>query len=131
MIVFVIDDNREMLHIQAENTKRALPTATIKKFLVSSYAISCISEYKPDLIVTDFMMPEKNGDAVLDASRAFNPKVPVVLVSGMPSDSKKLKEYNDWFYKDYDRENFTDSLRRLMNYDTTVPQVNQASSTDL
>ncbi len=38
--------------------------------------------YRPDIVVTDYEMPQMDGEAVAVALKAMNPKTPVVMFSG-------------------------------------------------
>lgn len=49
-------------------------------------ALACLEEARPDLLITDFMMPELNGAELVLALRAMPAyrQLPVVLMSGAP-----------------------------------------------
>lgn len=61
--------------------------ATAKGFACSSYAnpvlaISDIGDFRPDVILTDFQLPNMDGLQLLQAVHASDPALPVVLMSG-------------------------------------------------
>jgi CheY-like chemotaxis protein len=41
-----------------------------------------IKQQKPDLIITDIMMPEKDGLEVIQEVRRLSPELPVIAISG-------------------------------------------------
>jgi len=43
-----------------------------------------------DLVITDFNMPDMNGEEVMDALKKINPSLPVLLFSVYHQDSEKL-----------------------------------------
>ncbi len=48
-------------------------------------AIAALSEFHPDILVTDLMMPKIDGAALIRHVRASEgPALPVILVSGVP-----------------------------------------------
>lgn len=47
-------------------------------------ALGRIQTERFDLIVTDYRLPGKNGDAVASAAQDAQPRIPVVLVTGLP-----------------------------------------------
>lgn len=46
--------------------------------------------FQPDLIITDMVMPEMDGTAVIRAVRAINPEIPVLAISGMGPEDGEL-----------------------------------------
>jgi CheY-like chemotaxis protein len=47
-----------------------------------SLALSCLSERRVDLIITDLVMPQMDGIDFVAQLRKLNPNVPVIVVSG-------------------------------------------------
>jgi CheY-like chemotaxis protein len=41
-----------------------------------------VKEHNPDLVVTDLMMPVKDGIYVVEQAKAYNPDIPVIIASG-------------------------------------------------
>ncbi len=81
--ILVIDDEPEMLKNYQRLLKRAghhcLATtepATTRKLL---------EEFRPGLVITDLMMPEVDGMEVLQQVRAWDGKVPVIIVTAYGS----------------------------------------------
>ncbi|MBI4340721.1 MAG: response regulator [Candidatus Omnitrophica bacterium] len=48
-----------------------------------------------DLVITDFRMPGMNGKEVLEALKAFNPKLPVILSSVYHDDPTVITQATD------------------------------------
>lgn len=44
--------------------------------------IRALNEFKPDLIISDYMMPSFNGLQALKATKEFNPDIPFILYTG-------------------------------------------------
>ena len=59
-----------------------------------------------DLVVTDLIMPQLDGIALIRQIRLFSKKLPVIVVSGCESDHKRLEALqsgaDDFFLKPFD-----------------------------
>jgi DNA-binding response OmpR family regulator len=58
-----------------------LSTAILRSALVEQ-ALDILGEFKPDLVILDFAMPESNGAEIALAIRQRRPDVPVIFISG-------------------------------------------------
>ena len=78
--ILVVDDNQSFLEI-------------LNKFLTDhEYDVACcnngkdaqekFSEFLPDIVVTDIVMPEVDGIELLVALRELNPEISVIAMSG-------------------------------------------------
>ncbi len=79
--ILVIDDDestRESLEIYLNELGYKVLLATNGREGFDSFI-----EYKPDLILTDIMMPEWNGLELLKKIKTINPNVPVILITAI------------------------------------------------
>ncbi len=53
--------------------------------------IRALNEFQPDIILSDFNLPEFNGMDVLEIVKRFAPEVPVVMVTGALSDFEAVE----------------------------------------
>jgi CheY-like chemotaxis protein len=85
--LLLIDDEELVLHV-AEQLLRTLGY-TVNSFLKAPDAIDYYAKHQSeiDLVLTDFIMPEINGDECFQRLRAINPDVRVFLTSGYALDS--------------------------------------------
>ena len=56
-------------------------------------ALAAFAERRPDVVVLDVMMPKMNGLETCQAIRARDEGVPVLFLSCVPEDTKKLRAY--------------------------------------
>lgn len=75
--ILVIDDELEIL----ENCRRILQHNGYRciTLMDPDQALEQLTSEKPDLVVTDLKMPEKDGIAVLREVKSVNSKIPVIL----------------------------------------------------
>jgi len=55
-------------------------------------ALGCYQSRQPDLILTDVVMPEHGGVALIYAVRAIDPLIPIVAMSALPSSNLAMVE---------------------------------------
>lgn len=46
-------------------------------------ALEVFSESQPDLVITDFEMPEMNGDKLIEIIKGINSKIPIIVFTGV------------------------------------------------
>ncbi|MDC0254843.1 response regulator, partial [Bacteriovoracales bacterium] len=74
-------------------------------------------EVKPDLIVTDFDMPELNADQVLKALRAAKIETPIILVSALKIEEETKKGFQGFLQKPVDEDVFLENIARLIKHE--------------
>ncbi|MDC0255709.1 ATP-binding protein [Bacteriovoracales bacterium] len=76
-----------------------------------------VKEVRPDLIVTDFEMPEFNADEVLTILRTKNINTPVVLISALKVEEGIKKEFQSFLQKPVDEEDFLNEIARHLKHE--------------
>ena len=92
---------KQQLRVLIAEDNRVLRMMTARLLEVSGYAVSCcvdgleaiglIEKQSFDLILTDLMMPGASGIEVLKATRRFQPRAMVVMITGSPSPQTLLE----------------------------------------
>lgn len=71
-------------------------------------AIAAIAERRPDVVVLDMMMPKMNGIDTCRAVRERDATLPILFLSCVPDDTKKLRAYDsgadDYIEKDINQD---------------------------
>jgi CheY-like chemotaxis protein len=78
--VLVIDDDAELLQLMVAAFRRA----GFKAYSAANgrIGVQMLGALKPDLVVTDIVMPEKEGIATIIEARQAAPDAPVIAISG-------------------------------------------------
>ena len=58
-------------------------------------ALAIVKEHRPDLVLTDLMMPNMDGIELVKQIRAFDDEIYVVIISGHPDWKKKYEQVKD------------------------------------
>ena len=75
-------------------------------------------EHNPDLVVTDLIMPEKEGIETITTIRNFNRDVPIIAISGFSDDYLRAAirlGANATFRKPLDSDEFISSVKTWLN----------------
>ena len=78
--LLVIDDDRRVrdtIKLVMEAAGHTLAFATNGREGLARFA-----EFKPDLVITDILMPEKEGIATITELRKLNKSIPIIAISG-------------------------------------------------
>lgn len=88
-VIFVIDDEPELVDVLS----RILDgnNYVIHKFYDGQEALDSFDALKPDIIVTDILMPNLNGIDMLKSIHQISPNTPVIFISGNLSKEKMME----------------------------------------
>lgn len=86
--VLVVDDNHFFLRMERILLERAGFQVFSAEDGAQGYDIFQRLGSRVDLVVTDQMMPKMGGDQLCTKIKAENPGIPVVLVSGVSTESR-------------------------------------------
>ena len=81
--ILVIDDNRLV-----RDTVQMVLTAAGYEVIVAAEGRQGVKSFalaQPDLVITDIIMPEKDGIEVVTELRRMNPAIPIIAISGNDS----------------------------------------------
>lgn len=78
--ILIIDDNLVLLKSLAE--KFAMAGATVMVAAEGASGMRCFQRQRPDLVITDIIMPDKEGIETISEIRALAPNLPVLAISG-------------------------------------------------
>ena len=87
------------------------------------------SEYQPQLVIVDLMMPEIDGFGVITEIRKRDPKIPIMVISAKEQVKEKIKclslGVDDYLSKPFDLDEFllrVDRLLTRMEWNTGVSE---------
>ncbi|MBF0505929.1 MAG: response regulator [Nitrospirae bacterium] len=116
--VLVVDDNPTVLEVVS---------LTLKEFGYNT--VSCLSaqeaenrftNVKPDVVLTDIVMPGESGIDLLEKIHASDPEMPVILMTGYADLDKAIEAIKkgafDFIIKPYKPEQLRHSVERAVKY---------------
>lgn len=113
--ILIIDDEIDTLEVMSD-------FLDILGYLVTSVdsindALESIKTNRPDLVITDLIMPDNDGFCLIKKVKENYPQLPVYVVSGVCSEENINKAINQGadkvFSKPLDVEQFETSLEKL------------------
>lgn len=81
-LILVVDDEAIIREFVAEVLEDSYE---VKHAVNGQDAIDKIPGLVPNLIITDIKMPVKGGDEVIKFAKQFNPKIPIIVITGYTS----------------------------------------------
>ena len=90
--VLVIDDDaafRRMLRAILEEQGHAVATAAD-----GFEGVSHFSRHRPDVVITDMIMPHFDGIETISVLRGVDPSIPIIAVTGGSENLLKMAEHN-------------------------------------
>ena len=78
--ILVVDDD-DVIRLIIKNVITKLGSQTLEA-RNGNEAVSLYKKEKPDLVITDILMPDKEGLETIHDIRGINPKAPIIAMSG-------------------------------------------------
>ena len=91
--VLIIDDEEDLLNMMSTAIKGRFEQVDVMRTSSSEGAFQGISQFSPDLIITDLVLPGTSGIEFIDRIKEVAPSVPIIAISGFPDEMVKLKQH--------------------------------------
>ena len=79
--ILIVDDDRDYADLLAKHLRAK--RVSVETAGSARIAKRSIERFKPDLIFLDIMLPDQSGIGFIDVIRAKNPKLPIIMISGL------------------------------------------------
>lgn len=79
-VILLIEDDLDFRNFVEEVLNEAGYTVLLAEN--GSQGSKLVNEHLPDLIVTDLLMPEKDGVRFIEENKASHPSIPIIAMSG-------------------------------------------------
>ena len=115
----VIVDDEEMVLNSLKSFLELETEYDIQSFTAPEEALQYAASGEPDLIVSDFLMPDMNGIELLRAFGKLHPQAPRILMTGNADKESAIKAINDiglfqYIEKPWDNDNLLIVLRNAL-----------------
>jgi PAS domain S-box-containing protein len=84
--VLMLEDTPTDAELEERELRKAGIAYTLTRVETRDAFIRAIEEFKPDIILSDYNLPDINGMAALEFVRLNHPEIPVIMVTGALSD---------------------------------------------
>lgn len=116
--VLIIEDDRLISSLVQFRLKKDGYNVTMVEDGIAG--ISAIENSSPDLIITDVMIPFKNGIEIINHAKKFSPKVPIIVLSSLGEEEGTVMEAfnlgaSDFIPKPFNPNELAMRVKRLIN----------------
>ena len=94
--ILIIDSSKKDNEIIIEELHRQKLNFQTKNIIKKNEFIDVVSEYKPDIILSDYYIPHSNGISLLKLSKKITPKTPFIIITGKIN-TGSMKRLSDMF----------------------------------
>ncbi|HET8890157.1 MAG TPA: response regulator [Candidatus Angelobacter sp.] len=115
----LLDDNIAQLTVRELVLRQAQVESHVATKAQSALALlrSDLGKAKIGVVITDHLMPDMDGVEFVRQLRAFNPDIPVVVISGLPDADAEYAGLNVIFrVKPCDPEDLISLVKTALNY---------------
>ncbi len=130
--ILLVDDNSDSLNSMVKFLERSSDKYNAILALNGKDALNIVSIYDPDLIITDWEMPEMDGIELIKTLKENNETkdIPVILVTGvntMPEDLKKGFETGaiDYLRKPFNEIEFNSRIKSTVKLLESIKEIKQ------
>lgn len=131
-LILLAEDERDLAHILAD-TLRMLRYRVVWA-ADGREALRHYRELRPDLVITDVMMPEMDGFALVRAIRATDRSTPILFLTARTDTDDVVSGLNmggnDYLRKPFAMRELVARVEVLLNWQPAAPAVNASSSPD-
>jgi DNA-binding response OmpR family regulator len=122
--VLVIEDQEDLAALYESALKK--DGFEVSKAYTGEEGVAVFEDDGADAVMLDMTLPEMHGLQTLQALRALNANVPVVVVTGETSEETRRQcerlGVQEYLSKPADQRRITDALRRALNDPKTVTE---------
>lgn len=103
--ILIADDNPDFREIFDETVGAIFKDAEIRTAVNGHYALLIYASWKPDLVITDLMMPRMRGDDLafrirkMESTNVSAIRVPIILVSSEPEKCENKELFTTILHK--------------------------------
>lgn len=89
--ILLLEDNPTDVDLIKYELREAGINFTLKQIMTESDFVQSMKEYLPDVILSDFNLPQYNGALALAEAKTFRPDIPFILVTGAIDEERAIE----------------------------------------
>ena len=89
--ILILEDNPNDAELMEYELKAAGFTFTSKRVVAKDAFVQAIEEFSPDVILSDYDLPQYNGGLALEEARKRCPDIPFILISGVVNEDRAIE----------------------------------------
>lgn len=108
MKILIVDDEPDMIAILRQTLED--PSAEFAEAFDGAEALKKFDEFNPDVVLTDYNMPNLNGLDLAVEMQSLNASIPVILITGIEVPSEYQGIFSRVFHKPVDMISIKDYI---------------------
>lgn len=109
--VLVVDDEPLICAIMESYLKKI---AQVQKVSSAQEGLDLIDTFQPDVIISDYHMPQMTGLELVTNLRNKNNLTPVILISGSHIESNELAQFTDFLKKPVHQKDLINKIQTML-----------------
>lgn len=89
--ILLLEDNPTDVDLIKYELREAGINFTLKHVMTEADFVQSMKEYSPDVILSDFNLPQYNGALALAEAKTFRPDIPFILVTGAINEERAIE----------------------------------------
>lgn len=117
-LIYLVDDEPLLLELLSQYLAKASTDWQVKTFMRPGLAIEAVREKQPDIVISDFGMPEMTGAALLEQIRQDAPHTIRILVSGYANPKamgNKISAAHQYLAKPFSLADIRSKVQKALN----------------
>jgi len=116
--ILVIEDDQLILKMVEFRLKKEGHKVTLAED--GNEGVKALNDHKPDLIITDIMVPFKSGIEIIEFARSKYPNCPIIVLSALGEEESTVMEafnmgVSDFVPKPFNPNELAIRVKRLIN----------------
>ena len=89
--ILLLEDSFEDAELLQRRISRSGSAFKVKHVTTKAEYVESLNSFCPDIIVSDYKLPDIDGPSAIKLARAKNPNIPFIIVSGFIDDSHAME----------------------------------------
>ena len=91
--IMIIDDEEAHLFLMKRSIQKEIPNTIVECFTDPLECLKLLQDIIPDLLITDYLMPEIDGIELIKRIKQKDIDIPIIMITGHGDEYVAVKEH--------------------------------------